>query len=158
MHAPVMSTATAFTGTAGSTRPRAFGREILTFGLIGVASTLAYVGLYAALRSVAVAGVANAVALLVTAVGNTAANRRLTFGVRGRRSLVRDQAAGLAALVVALALTSGAIALVGWFVPGAGRSTEIAVLVAANALATAVRFLLLRGLLAAPNRFEGSPS
>ena len=153
-----MSTTTSFVGLAGPTRPRALGREFVTFGLIGIASTLAYVGLYAVIRSVAAAGVANALALVITAVGNTAANRRLTFGVRGRRSVVRDQLAGLAALGVALALTSGAIALLGSVAPAADRTAEIVVLVAANALATAVRFLLLRGLIAAPHRFEGSPS
>ena len=135
-----------------------FAREIATFALVGLASTAAYLGLYAVLRSVMTAGIANALALVVTALGNTAANRRLTFGVRGRASLVRDQAAGLVALGIALALTTGAIALLGRLVPGADRSTEMAVLVAANALATAVRFLLLRGLIAAPHRFEGSPS
>lgn len=153
-----MSTASSIAGIAGYARPRALGREIVSFGLIGVASTLAYIGLYAVLRSVAAAGVANTLALVVTAVGNTAANRRLTFRVRGRRSMLRDQAAGLVAFAIALALTSGAIAVLGWLVPGANRSTELAVLVAANALATAVRFLLLRGLIAAPRHFEGSPS
>ncbi|WP_154402593.1 hypothetical protein [Nocardioides speluncae] len=33
-------------------------------------------------------------ALLITAVGNLAANRRLIFGVRGRADLVRHQAGG----------------------------------------------------------------
>ena len=37
---------------------------------------------------------ANAVALAITAVANTAANRRLTFGVRGREGLVRHHARG----------------------------------------------------------------
>ena len=40
------------------------------------------------------AGGANALALALTAVGNTAANRRLTFGVRGRAGLVRHHALG----------------------------------------------------------------
>jgi putative flippase GtrA len=101
---------------------------------------------------------ANAVALVVTAIGNTAANRRLTFGVRGRRSLVRDQAAGLVAFAIALALTTGAIALLGWLAPNASRITELAALVVANALVTVVRFLLLRSLIAAPIRIEGRPS
>ena len=38
---------------------------------------------------------ANVVALLVTAVANTAANRRLTFGVRGRDGAARHQVQGL---------------------------------------------------------------
>ena len=164
-----MDTATSIAGRAGSPAGRAgtlvdrsrivgLGREVATFGLIGVVSTLAYVALYKALRSATPPGVANALALVVTAVGNTAANRRLTFGVRGRQSFVRDQAAGLAAFGIALALTSGAIAVLGWLVPAADRSTEVVVLVLANALATAVRFALLRGLIATPNRLEGSPS
>ena len=156
-----MSTATplaGIAGLAGIARPGRFGREIATFALIGVGSTLAYVGLYAVLRAASPAGIANALALVLTAVGNTAANRRLTFGVRGRGSLLRDHAAGLIAFAMALALTSGAIAGLGLLVPHADRPTELAVLVAANSLATAVRFLLLRGLIATPHRFEGSPS
>ena len=153
-----MNTAASIDRRTRHLRPGAIGGQVVSFALIGVVSTLAYVALYGALRSVASAGIANGLALVATAVANTAANRRLTFGVRGRRSLVRDQAAGLVAFAVALALTSSAIALLGWLVPGAGRSTEVVVLVGANALATAVRFVLLRGLIAAPNRFEGSPS
>jgi putative flippase GtrA len=164
-HDPGMSTATSISDNNRQTRPfmrdsrlGRLPREIVTFALVGVASTLAYIGLYAVLRPTMPAGVANAVALVVTAVGNTAANRRLTFGVRGHRSLVRDQAAGLVAFAIALGLTGGAIGALAWLDPGADRLTELTVLVAANALATAVRFALLRGLIAAPNRLEGSPS
>lgn len=56
------------------------GREVLTFGAIGIASTAAYAVLYLAIRSVTGPAAANALALVITAVGNTAANRRLTFG------------------------------------------------------------------------------
>jgi len=115
-------------------------RQLATFGAIGVASTLAYVVLYSALRSVAIPTVANAVALLVTAVGNTAANRRLTFEVRGRANIVRDHAAGL----VALGRTSASLAALDVLAPHRGRIAELAVLVAANAAATLVRFVLLR--------------
>jgi putative flippase GtrA len=128
------------------------GREALTFGAIGVASTAAYAVLYLALRSVAGATTANALALFVTAIGNTAANRRLTFGVRGRGSVVRDQAAGLLALGVALAITTASVSLLGVLVPGAGRSVELAVLIVANALATVARFVLLRTLIAGDRR------
>ncbi len=87
---------------------------------------------------------ANALALVITAVGNTAANRRLTFEVRGRDGLARDHAAGLLALGVALAITSASLAILGAIAPQHGRLTEIAVLVVANVVATLVRFLLLR--------------
>lgn len=114
------------------------------FAAIGVVSTAAYVGLYAALRNVSPAAAANVVALVVTAVGNTAANRRLTFEVRGRDGLARHHIAGLLALAVALAMTSASLAALDVTAPHRGRLTEIAVLVAANAAATLVRFLLLR--------------
>src|SRR2546423_13827 len=92
-----------------SRRLSASASSIRSFALIGVASTLAYVALYAVIRGATSATLANAVALLATAVGNTAANRRLTFGVRGRDALGRHHVGGLAAFAVALAITSGAI-------------------------------------------------
>ena len=54
---------------------------------------------------------ANLLALLVTAIANTAANRRLTFGVRGRPGAVRPPAQGLVVFAVGLGLTSGSLAL-----------------------------------------------
>src|SRR4051812_34197990 len=67
---------------------------IARFLAIGVASTLAYALLFLLLRGVLGAGGANALALALTAVANTAANRRFTFGVRGRARLVRQHAMG----------------------------------------------------------------
>jgi putative flippase GtrA len=129
-------------------------RRLSTFAAIGVASTLAYVVLYSVLRTVAIPAVANAIALLTTAVANTAANRRLTFEVRGRDGLARDHAVGLAALGVALALTSISLAALDVVAPHPGRLTELAVLVAANAAATLVRFVLLRAALQKPRGFQ----
>ena len=54
---------------------------------------------------------ANAVSLLVTAVANTAVNRRVTFGIRGRAQAGRHQVRGLIAFGIGLALTSGALAV-----------------------------------------------
>lgn len=119
-------------------------RQLASFGAIGVASTLAYVAVYSVLRGFTPAAVANAAALLLTAVGNTAANRHLTFGVHDRGGLLRDHAAGLVALAVALALTSASLAILDDIAPRHGRVTEVTVLVAANAAATLARFLLLR--------------
>jgi hypothetical protein len=96
------------------------------------------------LRGAMPAAAANAVALLVTAVGNTAANRRLTFEVQGRDGLARDHAAGLLALGVALAITTAAIAAMDILMPHRGRVAEIGVLVAANGLSTILRFAFLR--------------
>jgi putative flippase GtrA len=120
------------------------GREVISFATIGVLSTAAYATLFLALRPAAGPFVANALALAITAVGNTAANRRITFGVRGRRSMLRDQLGGIVALALALLITTGAAALLSLLVPSADRWLELAVLLAANATATLTRFLVLR--------------
>jgi putative flippase GtrA len=128
------------------------GRQVGRFAAIGVISTLAYLALYSLLRTVEAAPLANALALIATTVGNTAANRRLTFGIRGRSDLVRDHLAGLAGLGAALAITTTAIGLLDLSVAHPARLIELAVLVAANALATVCRFGLLRALIARGGR------
>lgn len=70
------------------------GLQLGIFAIIGVVSTVAYASLYLLLRGIVDPLWANAAALLVTALGNTAANRRFTFGVRGRAGVVRHQAQG----------------------------------------------------------------
>jgi putative flippase GtrA len=119
-------------------------RQLASFGAIGLASTLSYVVMYAWLCETVPSGVANVLALLVTAVGNASANRWLTFGMRGREGLARHHAAGLLALAAALVITSASLLLLGILAPRHGRIAEVATLVAANALATMVRFLFLR--------------
>ena len=123
---------------------RALLTQLVTFGVIGVGSTIAYAILYLLVRTHAHAQVANALALLVTAVGNTLVNRRFTFGVRERGGMAGDLVAGLVALGLALLITSTAVAILGVVAPSAGRVVEIAVLTAANVLATLMRFVVLR--------------
>jgi len=124
--------------------PPTFNAQVLRFAAIGVASTLAYALIYLALRPLLTDQATNASALLLTAVANTAANRRFTFAVRGRTRLVRDQAEGLVVFGLALAVTSGSIAALHAFAPAAPRAVELAVLTAANLFATVLRFVLLR--------------
>ena len=114
--------------------------QVARFMVIGVASTIAYVVLFLLLRTVVSAQAANVASLLVTAVANTAANRRLTFGISGRSNAARHQVKGLIAFGLGLALTSGALAALGH----AGRLAEVSVLIAANLVATVIRFLLYR--------------
>jgi putative flippase GtrA len=118
--------------------------QLVRFAAVGVASTLAYLLLYLALRGAVGAQVANALALVSTAVANTAANRRLTFRVRGRGRAATQQVQGLVVFALGLALTAGALAGLHAAVPGAGRLVELAVLVGANLLATLLRFVLFR--------------
>ncbi|HMC68234.1 MAG TPA: GtrA family protein, partial [Mycobacteriales bacterium] len=124
---------------------RLYRSQFLRFGAIGVVSTLAYLLLYLALRQGVSPQPANAVALLITAIANTAANRRLTFGVRGRDGALRQQLQGLGVFAAALALTSLSLALLHAIEPSPARVTELTVLVLANLAATVLRFVLLRG-------------
>jgi putative flippase GtrA len=118
--------------------------QLARFVLVGVASTVAYVLLYLLLRGVLAAQAANALSLLVTAVANTAVNRRLTFGIRGRAHAARHQARGLIAFGIGLAVTSGALAALHALSAHPSRTTEVAVLAAANLVATVIRFALYR--------------
>jgi putative flippase GtrA len=121
-----------------------FAGQVARFVVIGIFSTLAYAALYLLLRSAVDAQAANALALLLTAVGNTAANRRFTFAIRGPRHTVRHQLQGLAVFALALGLTSASLALLHLLDPHPSRGVELVVLTLANVLATALRFVLLR--------------
>ena len=126
--------------------------QLVRFGAIGVASTLAYLALYVLLRGALGAQPANLLALLLTAVANTTVNRRLTFGLSGRAGAGRAQVEGLLVFGLGLALTSGALAALPAVTVHPGRRLELTVLVAANAAATVLRFLLLRAWVFAPHR------
>ncbi|HET6908610.1 MAG TPA: GtrA family protein, partial [Mycobacteriales bacterium] len=135
---------------------RMFRSQFLRFGAIGVVSTLSYLLLYLALRTTLPAQLANAVALLVTAIANTAANRRLTFGVRGRGSLLRHHLQGLGVFVAALAVTSLSLAALHAVAVTPSRTTELGVLVVANLAATVLRFVALRGWVFRPATAGGA--
>ena len=115
------------------------------FITVGAASTAAYVLLYLLFRGATTAQTANAASLLVTAIANTAVNRRFTFGIRGRAHAARHQARGLIAFGIGLAVTSGALAALHAATAQPGRATEVAALIAANLAATVIRFALYRG-------------
>lgn len=132
-------------------RPGFFG-QVVRFGLVGLASTLAYALLYLLAQPLLGSQVANVAALFVTAIGNTAANRWFTFGVRGRSRAVLHHAQGLVVFSVAWAITSSSLAVLHSANPNATPATEIVVLTAANLLATLVRFAMLRLWV-----FHGSP-
>ena len=124
--------------------PKGLARQLIGFCVVGVLSTLCYLLLYSGFREFCGPQPANGLALLVSAVANTAANRRLTFGVRGRGGAVRHQAQGLVVFAIGLALTSGSLAALDAAGGRPAHSTELAVLVTANLAATVLRFLLFR--------------
>jgi putative flippase GtrA len=134
---------TALDDLRGVARLMATGR-VFRFMAVGVASTIAYALLYLALRGTLGPGGANALALALTAVANTAANRRLTFGVRGPAGRLRQHALGAVVFFLTLGLTSGALAVLHGLSASPPRGLELAVLIAASTAATITRYVALR--------------
>ncbi|WP_211589024.1 bifunctional glycosyltransferase family 2/GtrA family protein [Allorhizocola rhizosphaerae] len=114
--------------------------QLVRFGAVGVFSTLAYLLIFWLARGFVGAQAANVIALLLTAIANTAANRRLTFGIRGTADALRHQAQGLVVFGLALLFTSSSLALL----HNPSRVVEIVAVVVANLLATVMRFVLFR--------------
>ena len=123
--------------------PSFFG-QVVRFGAVGVLSTGAYALLYLMFSAVLTGFVANFLALLVTAIANTAANRRFTFGVRGRTGAVTHQFQGLIVFGIAWLITSGSLLELHAINPTANSTVELVVLTFANLLATVLRFVLFR--------------
>jgi putative flippase GtrA len=124
--------------------PAGLTRQLVRFAAVGVASTVAHLGLFLLLHNPLGAQGANLVALFLTAIANTALNRRFTFGVIGRRRMTRHQLQGLIVFGLTLSLTSCALAIAHSIHSTPPAAAELAVLVVANAAATLIRFLLLR--------------
>ena len=74
------------------------------------------------------------------------------FGVGGRADVTRHHLEGLVVFGIALAITSGALAGLHALVAQPHHMVELVVLVIANLVATAVRFVLLRGWVFHPRR------
>ena len=135
--------ATALGDLRGVARLRLQG-PISRFLLIGVISTIAYAALYLLLRGWLGPDGANALALALMAVANTQANRRFTFGVRGRAGLLRQHTAGALVYLLALGLTGGALEVLQRLDRRPARMLEVTVLVLASAFATVSRYVALR--------------
>lgn len=132
-------------------------RELVVFAVVGAASTLVHLGGFVLLRQVLGAPqVANALALLVAAVWNTWANRRWTFGIRGREGVARHQLQGLVVFALTLGMTAGGLALLARLLPGAPTWVETAVVAATTVAATAVKYLAMRWWVFAPARGQNS--
>jgi putative flippase GtrA/glycosyltransferase involved in cell wall biosynthesis len=122
----------------------AMAARVVRFGAIGVLSTAAYALLYLVLRQGMPAQVANLLALLITAVGNTTLNRRITFGVRGVEGRWRHQLRGLVTFGIGWSLTAASLWLLHTAVAAPHQAVEIIVLTVANLAATVVRFSLFQ--------------
>jgi putative flippase GtrA len=127
--------------------------QLLRFACVGVASTAAFTLLYLGLRGIGIsAQAANAISQFLTAVGNTAANRRVTFGIRGSADVGWHYVQGLIAFGAGLVVTSGALAALHAVSARPARIIEVIVLVTATLVATLVRFALYKTWVFRPRR------
>jgi putative flippase GtrA len=121
----------------------ALAGQLVRFAGIGAATTAMFAVLFVLLAGPLGPVGADVVALTVCAATNIAANRRVTFAHRGRAGRRRHYLAGLAVAAVPLALTVATLAALGM----AGVTSvmfDLVALTVANAIATGVRFGLLR--------------
>jgi putative flippase GtrA len=132
--------------------PTGMARQLPSFAVIGLLSTGAQLVLYLMLRLFLPSLAANALSLLITTVANTAANRRFTFGVKGSGGAVRHQLEGGLTFLIGLALSTASLLALHALAPGSSRIFELFTVVAANALATLIRFLLMRSWVFHPRR------
>lgn len=136
-------TSTALADLRGVAR-LAFAAPLARFLAIGAVSTIAYALLFLALRGGLGDSGADALALALTAVANTQANRTFTFGAHGRVGLLRDHAIGALVYLLTLGLSLGALGVLRDLDRHAGGLVQVAVLAAASAAATATRYFALR--------------
>jgi putative flippase GtrA len=129
--------------------PHGMVGQMVRFGIVGIASTVAFALLYLLFHPAMGAQAANLTALLITAIGNTAANRAFTFRIRGRTGVARHQLHGLLVFAFGLAITSGSLFLLHRYDSTVGKGVELAALVLANLVATLVRFIALRAVFGA---------
>lgn len=128
----------------GGTVGRWYRNVVFRFYLVGGASALAYLVLFVLLRIALPSQLANVLALLISAIANTAINRRFTFGIRGTDAIVRQYLQGLVVFGLGWVVTAGSLWLLEVWVSDPSRAQEVSVLVAANLVATVLRFLGLR--------------
>ncbi len=135
----------------GRTTPMAgVGAQTIRFGLVGVATTVLHLGLFALLAVHLTAQPANVLALVLATVVNTSANRRWTFGIRGPRHAARHQLQGLAVFAATWAMTAGALLGLSALWPGAPTSVQTLVVGAVTVVSTVAKFVLMRAWVFAP--------
>lgn len=119
-------------------------RTLLIYGLVGLASNIAYFALFHSLQFLLAPLAANFIALLVTTTGNTAAHRRYTFGMHDRCGLLVAHLGGLAGMVISLVVSTGALSALDALDHQPSALLATTTLWVATALAAWIRFGPLR--------------
>ncbi len=129
--------------------------QLLRFAGVGVVSTLGYLFLFIAWRPLLGAFGANAVAMAIATLFNTAVHRELSRSTDGqaRRGRLFAVAGGL--YLVSLGLTSLGLLVAQWVAPSA-LLAELVALAVANVLAAVFRFAVLRAWIFRPSARTGA--
>ncbi|PRB40490.1 polysaccharide synthesis protein GtrA [Arthrobacter sp. MYb23] len=119
-------------------------RQLIRFTGVGIVCTASSLAIYAVLRPWIDPQLANAVALIVTSLMNTALNRRLTFKITGKKKRTQDHLSGVLVIAIALIITGGSLGVLHLLRPEATVTEELWTTTLSGFVATAVRFTLLR--------------
>jgi putative flippase GtrA len=124
--------------------------ELLRFAGVGVVSTVGFLFLFLAWRPVFGPLGANAVAMAIATLFNTAVHRELSQDRDGRTRRGHMIAVVVGLYALSVALTTCAVLLAGWLAPGA-LWLELVTITAANVLASTFRFTVLRAWIFRPH-------
>ncbi len=129
--------------------------QLMRFAGVGVVSTLGYLFLFIAWRPLLGAFAANAVAMAIATLFNTAVHRELSQGSDGqaRRGRLVVVAGGL--YLVSLAFTTLGLVVAQWAAPGL-LIAELAAIAVANLAAAVFRFSVLRAWIFRPTGHAGA--
>ncbi|MCC7078628.1 MAG: glycosyltransferase [Acidimicrobiia bacterium] len=136
-------------------RPR---RQLVRFLGVGALCTFGYLVLYAGLARLLPSMAANAFALAIMTVVNTALHRGFTFSIRGRERLVRDHAEAAVVFLLFFALTSAALGVTELLWPDPDLALRLVALGTANLVASLARFAGMRWWVFNPARRSAGPS
>jgi len=123
--------------------------QLLRFAGVGVISTLGYLFLFVAWRPLVGALAANAVAMAIATLFNTAVHRELSRTTDGQARRGRLCAVAGALYVVSIAFTTAGLLVAQWAAPGAVLP-ELVAITAASLIAAFFRFAVLRAWIFRP--------
>jgi len=124
--------------------------QLLRFAGVGVVSTIGYLFLFIAWRPLIGAFGANAVAMAIATLFNTAVHRELSSTTDGQTRRGRLFAVAGGAYAVSLAFTTLGLLVAQWMAPGA-LLPELVAITVANVVAAVFRFAVLRAWIFRPS-------
>jgi putative flippase GtrA len=124
--------------------------QLLRFAGVGAVSTLGYLFLFVAWRPLLGALGANAVAMALATLFNTAVHRELAHNVDGLSRRGRMAVVAGALYLVSLACTTAGLLVAHWVAPGSLR-WEVVAITAGNGVAAVFRFSVLRAWIFRPS-------